>query len=841
MADIFISYTSSDRNWAFWIGHELIALGHTPHIHEWEIAGGGDIMKWMDERLDAADHVLCVVSEKYLKAPYASWERRSAQWAAATNRPNLALPVFVEPCKAPTLFAPLKRCDLYDLAEEDARARLAAFLAPAGRPPRGPFPGEKKSSAGPDIAPPPPFPGRTAHKIALSNIPISVPLHFLGRDDALADIDAALAHGEGRVAITALHGLRGIGKTVLAAAYAERHRGDYRATWWVRAQSEQPLRADLVALGIRLGWVGADATEEPALADVMEKLRDEGEGILLVFDNAISAEGVRPYLPRGGAAHVLITSTSHAWRSIAKPVEIRLWPNETGADYLLACTGRDNERAAAEALSEALGGLPLAHAQAGAYCEWLGLSLGAYHKRLEAEPARFLDDIRLTPAGYHEGRTVTRTFALAIEEAAKLNPAAEPLIAHAALLAPDPIPLFLFAEAREKFGEPLATALAGDGLDEVVAALRTFALVDREAIVDERDAAITTDAIRLHRLVREVASARRAGGAREDMRRALVAALAAVYPEDGHSNPASWPRCALLTPHLLASCETEPDDDDAGAQCASLLNRAASYFHGCAAYAGARPLFDRALAIREKMLGPGHPDTAESLNNLAELLRVTNRLSEAEPLIRRALAIREKMLGPGHPDTAESLSNLALLLRATKRLNEAEPFIRRALAIDEKSYGSDHPVVAMDLNNLAALLYDTNRLSEVEPLIRRALAISERSLGPDHPDVAIRLHNLAELLRVTNRLSEAEPLFRRALAISERSLGPDHPTVAIRLHNLAELLRVTNRLNEAEPLFQRALSICEKSLGPDHPTTVKVRNNLSALRPKKRKWWWPWR
>ena len=35
VADIFISYTSNDREWAFWIGYELEALGHVPHIHEW--------------------------------------------------------------------------------------------------------------------------------------------------------------------------------------------------------------------------------------------------------------------------------------------------------------------------------------------------------------------------------------------------------------------------------------------------------------------------------------------------------------------------------------------------------------------------------------------------------------------------------------------------------------------------------------------------------------------------------------------------------------------------------------------------------------------------------------
>ena len=87
---------------------------------------------------------------------------------------------------------------------------------------------------------------------------------------------------------------------------------------------------------------------------------------------------------------------------------------------------------------------------------------------------------RDAPAEYHDRLTVAKTFALAIDEAAKVHPAAEPLIVHAALLAPEPIPLFLFNEARGKFGEPLASALADDGLDEAVAALRAFALVDRE-------------------------------------------------------------------------------------------------------------------------------------------------------------------------------------------------------------------------------------------------------------------------------------------------------------------------------------------------------------------------
>jgi len=131
---------------------------------------------------------------------------------------------------------------------------------------------------------------------------------------------------------------------------------------------------------------------------------------------------------------------------------------------------REGERQAAEELSEALGGLPLAHEQAAAYCERLEIGLAEYQSRFVAAEVQMLDARRDAPAEYHDKLTVAKTFALAIEEAAKLPPAAEPLRVHAALLAAEPIPLFLVAEAREKFGEPLASGLDGYGLDEAVAA-----------------------------------------------------------------------------------------------------------------------------------------------------------------------------------------------------------------------------------------------------------------------------------------------------------------------------------------------------------------------------------
>ncbi len=177
MADIFVSYTSSDKDWAFWIGQELEKLGHTAHVHKWEISAGGDIAAWMEERHDKADHILCVVSEAYLRAPYSSWERQAAQWAAVSTRPRFALPVFVEDCEAPTLLAPFKRCDLHGIGEQEARARLAEYLTPAAKP-TGParFPGSVKSPQAP-LSPPEPvtFPGGSSTSQGAPTASLRVP------------------------------------------------------------------------------------------------------------------------------------------------------------------------------------------------------------------------------------------------------------------------------------------------------------------------------------------------------------------------------------------------------------------------------------------------------------------------------------------------------------------------------------------------------------------------------------------------------------------------------------------------------------------------------------------
>ena len=518
------------------------------------------------------------------------------------------------------------------------------------------------------------------------------------------------------------------------------------------------------------------------------------------------------------------------WRGIAAPVEIRLWPKNIGAEYLVARTGRAAERDAAEALSETLGGLPLAHEQAAAYCERLKIPLAEYGRRFAAAPARMLDAERDAAADYHDRLTVAKAFALAIDEAAKVHPAAEPLIVYAALLAPELIPLFLFAEARRRLGEPLASALADDGLDEAVAALRAFALVDRDMIVDERAADVATDCIRLHRLVRQVAAARRTDEARDAARAALIEAVAAVYPRGSWRDRGTWPRARRLDALALALTAGDPIPSGAERRAADLLVFAGRYRqYALAAYAQSRPLFERALVIREKVLGPEHPDTAAGLNNLATLLQAQGDLAGARPLYERALAICEKALGPEHPETATNLNNLAVLLEYQGDLAGSRPLKERALAIYETVLGPEHPATSTSLNNLAHLLHAQGDLAGARPLFERALAIREKALGPEHPQTATCLNNLATLLRDQGDLAGAWPLIERALAIREKVLGPEHPDTAASLANLAGLLQIQGDFAGARPRFERALAVWEKALGPEHPHANRGRSNFATL------------
>jgi len=231
----------------------------------------------------------------------------------------------------------------------------------------------------------------------------------------------------------------------------------------------------------------------------------------------------------------------------------------------------------------------------------------------------------------------------------------------------------------------------------------------------------------------------------------------------------------------------------------------------------AEPLFQRALAIEERTLGPNAPELANTLNSLGTLNGYRGDFAQAERLLGRALRIREAALGPQHPDVAVTLNNLAIVKAYQGKPAEAEPLFKRGLAIREEALPADHPDLAVNLEALAVLYDREERTAEAEGLHRRALAIWEKTLGPEHPRVALIVGNLAGTCAALGRYGEAEALYKRAVALREKTLRPEHPDLAFSLSGLGSLYLERQRYAEAEPLLRRALAIEEKALKPGQP------------------------
>jgi len=85
------------------------------------------------------------------------------------------------------------------------------------------------------------------------------------------------------------------------------------------------------------------------------------------------------------------------------------------------------------------------------------------------------------------------------------------------------------------------------------------------------------------------------------------------------------------------------------------------------------------LATQRRVLGPEHPATLSTQDNLANILQAEHRYAEAEPLSQQAFDIRRRVLGPDHPDTAASAYNLACLAALQGRRDAAFALLQQAI------------------------------------------------------------------------------------------------------------------------------------------------------------------
>jgi tetratricopeptide (TPR) repeat protein len=282
----------------------------------------------------------------------------------------------------------------------------------------------------------------------------------------------------------------------------------------------------------------------------------------------------------------------------------------------------------------------------------------------------------------------------------------------------------------------------------------------------------------------------------------------------------------------------------------------------------------RALALYTKAEGRSHPDVANALVELGQILEARDQLREARRCHARALAIlgparggeadpdiarlrvrarifvagidrglgayaaadrgfrvalREatRAFGRDDLDVAGILNNLGVLRKYQGRYAEAVRFYRRALPLLEKD--GDRGALATLFHNLGGIDHARGRYAAGEPHARKSVALREAALGPDHVSVAADVAALAALVEGNGRLDEAAALYERALGVFRRKLGGDSSEVALNLSSLAGLRQRQGRLPAAERLYTRALALQERAFGRGHPEVAMTLNNAAFL------------
>jgi tetratricopeptide (TPR) repeat protein len=256
---------------------------------------------------------------------------------------------------------------------------------------------------------------------------------------------------------------------------------------------------------------------------------------------------------------------------------------------------------------------------------------------------------------------------------------------------------------------------------------------------------------------------------------------------------------------------------------------AALWRGGKAADADAATLAERAIEIKQKLLGPDAPALATSLDNAGVLFFVRGDYDRARPLYERA---REILASAAANDTryvaelGRVESHLGPLFQELGQYSSAREHYERSLEVFRETLGPSHTQVAMTANNLATLLSKIGDYDEALRLYSESLAALETALGSAHPLIASSKHNLAELDQRMGRNDEAAALYREAIELKEKVLGASHPSLALSLSNLSYLHSDLAEPDAALPLAEQALGIQERAYGPAH---VEVAYALISL------------
>ena len=571
---------------------------------------------------------------------------------------------------------------------------------------------------------------------------------FIKREGQDELFDAVLTRAEPRTVLT---GMRGSGKTQLAAAVAATCEEEgWPLVAWINAASRKELVADLYELALRIGInAPKDVPPETIIRRFLDQLRSaDAADRLFVFDNVENLDDLRGLTPKGDGVRALITTTRHLdWNSLGwSPMVVGVFEREQSIALLCQRTG-DAHRDAADQIAEVLGDLPVAVTQVAATARWGEYTLSGYLDRLSNHPLESSIS-RLEGDDYPDavGVALFMAYEQALEQLRTKHPQQESiatsLLGILSLLAASGVPTHWLSKLH----------------DDSDAVRDTLSFLKRSSILQ---GSTDGDKTIIHRLQGQVY--RETYLSNQEKFSEANTNTKTLLNEIDVDQLANFEQQRQETRNLVEQVGTITSQDysrplfsdpDFAALLATTLRNATDLGMPHLAIA----LTDSVTRVGDT-LGPDHPSTLTARNNLAGAYQTAGRLDEAIPLYEQNLEDRTRILGPHHPDTLTARNNLAGAYQAAGRLNEAIPLYQQNLKDRTRILSPHHPDTLNSRNNLANAYHDAGRLNEAIPLHEQTLEDRTRILGPHHPHTLISRDNLADAYRTAGRIEDAEKLF----------------------------------------------------------------------------------